>query len=46
LLIDDANEYRAKLNTHEGTAKLFDSTYYSTAKRACLLMMQMNTGQS
>ena len=34
LLIDDANEYRAKLNTHEGTAKLFDSTYYSTAKRA------------
>jgi hypothetical protein len=34
LLIEDANEYRAKLDTYEGTAKLFDNNYYGTANRA------------
>ena len=34
LLVEDANEYRAKLDTHEGTVKLSDDNYYGTAKRA------------
>ena len=34
LLIGDANECRAKLETHEGTAKLSDKSYYTTAERA------------
>lgn len=34
LLIEDANEYRANLDTHEGTAKLFDNNYYGTSERA------------
>lgn len=34
ILIEDANEYRAKLSTNNGSAKLFDSNYYETADRS------------
>ena len=34
LLIEDANEYRARLKTREGTASLVDDSYYDTARRA------------
>lgn len=34
LLIDDANEYRAKLDTDKATARLFDDNYHGTAERA------------
>lgn len=35
ILIEDANEYRAKLSTNNsGTAELFDNNYYGTAERA------------
>ena len=44
LLIIDANEYRAKLDTHEGTAKLFDNSYYETAERAGNSMDKLSEG--
>ncbi len=34
VLIEDANEYRAKLTSKSGTAELFDNNYYGTAQRA------------
>lgn len=35
ILIEDANEYRAKLSSSDsGTAELFDNNYYGTAQRA------------
>lgn len=34
ILIEDANESRARLSTEGGTAKLFDTNYYGTAERA------------
>lgn len=34
ILIEDANESRAKLSTDKGSAKLFDRNYYETADRS------------
>ena len=42
LLIEDANEYRAKLDTDKGTAKLFDNNYHGTAERAVNSMNRLS----
>ncbi len=44
ILIDDANEMRAELNTGEGkTALLFDHNYYGTAERAKASFSKIST---
>lgn len=42
LLIEDANEYRARLNTREGTARLLDDSIYDTARRAWYSMDKLS----
>lgn len=42
LLIEDANEYREKLDTDKGTAKLFDNNFHGTAERAANSMNRLS----